>query len=80
MKYTLRQARMIGEMTQLEMANELNMSKKTYIQYEKYRKILRMDDAQKFVMASKIPFEEIIFFEDQVQKFCINEGRDETCM
>ena len=31
MKYTLRQARMIGEMTQLEMANELNMSKKTYI-------------------------------------------------
>jgi putative transcriptional regulator len=69
-KYTLEQARILGGYTQVEMANKLEMSEKTYIQYEKYRKVFRMDTALKFVTFTKLDISTIIFFEGQLQKIC----------
>lgn len=70
MKYTLEQARILGGFTQVEMAKRLGMSEKTYIQYEKYRKVFRMDTAQKFVELTKIKMDDIIFFKGKLQKIC----------
>ncbi|MDX1806772.1 MAG: helix-turn-helix transcriptional regulator [Paenisporosarcina sp.] len=70
MKYTIEQARILGGFTQVEIAEKLGMSEKTYIQYEKYRKIFRMDVALKFVTVTKLNISEIIFFEGQLQKIC----------
>ncbi len=70
MKYTIEQARILGGFTQVEMAQKLGMSEKTYIQYEKYRKIFRMDAALKFVTLTKVNAGDIIFFEGQLQKIC----------
>lgn len=70
MKYTIEQARILGGFTQVEIAEKLGMSEKTYIQYEKYRKIFRMDIALKFVTVTKLNISDIIFFEGQLQKIC----------
>lgn len=70
MRYTLEQARILAGLTQLEMAKKMKMSEKTYIQYEKYRRIFRMDQAYDFVKHVNVPFDSIIFFTGQVQKFC----------
>lgn len=70
MQYTLEQARILGSFTQVNLAEKLGMSEKTYIQYEKYRKILRYDHAFKFAKLTNIPIDNIIFFEEQVQKNC----------
>lgn len=70
MKYTIEQARILGGFTQINMSSRLGMSEKTYIQYEKYRKVFRMDTALKFVMLTKLDISNIIFFEGQLQKNC----------
>lgn len=70
MRYTIEQARILGGFTQVEMAEKLGMSEKTYIQYEKYRRVLRVNHALKFVEATKIPMDKIIFFNEQLQKNC----------
>lgn len=70
MKFTIAQARYLGGFTQVEMAEKLGMTEKTYIQYEKYRRVFRMDHAIKFVEATKIPMDQIIFFDDELQKKC----------
>lgn len=70
MRYTLEQARVIAGLTQVEMASNLGMSEKTYIQYEKYRKVLRMDQAFKFIVTTGMPANDLIFFKGQVQKIC----------
>lgn len=79
MKYTIGQARILGGYTQVTMASLLGMSEKTYIQYEKYRKIFRMDTANQFVTLTRIPMEDIIFFENKLQKICSLKAQDETC-
>lgn len=70
MKYTIEQARVISGFTQIEMAQKLGISEKTYIQYEKYRKVFRMNTAQRFIELTKLPMKDVIFFEGQLQKFC----------
>lgn len=70
MRYTIEQARILGGFTQVEMAEKLGMSEKTYIQYEKYRRVFRVDHALKFVETTKIPMDKIIFFNEQLQKNC----------
>jgi putative transcriptional regulator len=69
-KYTIEQARILGGLTQVEMADKLGMSEKTYIQYEKYRKVFRMDTAIRFVTLTKLDISTIIFFEGKLQKIC----------
>lgn len=75
MKYTIEQARMLTGLTQAEMAKKMGMSEKTYIQYEKYRRILRMDQGYKFAKNVSVPFDSIIFFAGQVQNFCSLENQ-----
>lgn len=70
MKYTLEQARLLSSLTQSEMAAKLDMTEKTYIQYEKYRRVFRMDQGYKFAESVEVPFDSIIFFAGQVQKSC----------
>ena len=74
MNYTLEQARILAGLTQLEMSKKMKMSEKTYIQYEKYRRILRMDQAYLFMKHVNVPFNSIIFFAGQLQSFCSSEG------
>lgn len=75
MKYTIEQARLLSDLTQAEMAKLMGMSEKTYIQYEKYRRILRMDQGYKFANNVKVPFDSIIFFAGQLQNFCSLENQ-----
>jgi len=70
MKFTIEQARMMKGMTQVEMAAKLGMSEKTYIQYEKYRKVFRMDTAARFVELTNFDMSSIIFFNNKLQKIC----------
>lgn len=70
MQYTLEQARILAGLTQREMAKKMKMSEKTYIQYEKYRRVFRMDQAYLFMKHVNVPFDSIIFFAGQLQKFC----------
>lgn len=69
-KYTLEQARILSGYTQVQLAKMLGVSEKTYIQYEKYRSIFRVDQALKFVEITKIPMDNIIFFDGQLQINC----------
>lgn len=62
MKFTIEQARLINDITQGEMAKKLSMSEKTYIQYEKYRRVFRMDTAAQFMKVVKLSVNDIIFF------------------
>lgn len=75
MKYTIEQARLLSELTQNEMAKLMGMTTKTYIQYEKYRRVFRMDQGYKFAQNVKVPFDSIIFFAGQLQNFCSLDSR-----
>ena len=68
--FTLEQARILAGFSQIELAGVLGMSEKTYIQYEKYRKIFRMDHAKKFVKATGFHYDELIFFKEELQNIC----------
>lgn len=73
MRYTLEQARLLTGLTQTEMAKRLKMTEKTYIQYEKYRRVFRMDQGYEFAKNVNVPFDSIIFFAGQLQNFCTRE-------
>ena len=66
MKYTLEQARLLSDLTQVQMAKKMKMTQKTYLQYEKYRRIFRMDQGYNFAENVNVPFDSIIFFVGQV--------------
>ena len=70
MKYTIAQARALAGLSQKEIAKGLGVCEKTYIDYEKYRKIFRMDMAYKFSKITGIEMDQIIFFDKDVQKIC----------
>lgn len=67
--YTIKQARQLAGMTQKEMAKELNVSESTYISYELYNTIMRMDTAMQFTKVTNISLDDI-FFAPDVQKKC----------
>lgn len=67
---TIAQARQLAGKTQLEMADLMEMSEATYIRYEKYRGIFRMDDAYRFAKITDTPISGIIFFDKRLQKSC----------
>jgi len=70
LKYTLEQARLLSDLTQAQMAKNMKMTTKTYIQYEKYRRIFRMDQGYNFAENVNVPFDSIIFFVGQVHYSC----------
>ena len=73
MKFTLEQARILSGLSQIEMASRLGITEKTYIQYEKYRRVFRMDQAFEFMKHVTVPFKDVIFFENQVRNFRSND-------
>ena len=60
--FTLQQARSYIGLTQIEMAEELGVTERTYIQYEKYRWELKVSLALKFSEVTGINLEDIKFF------------------
>lgn len=70
MEFTLEQARKYAGLSQVEMAEKLEMSERWYIQFEKGRQIFRIDLAYKFASITGVPFSNIIFFEGQLQTNC----------
>lgn len=68
--FTIEQARILAGYTQAEIAERLGMSEKTYIQYEKYRKIMKMDVGFRFCKLTQMQLDQVIFFEGQLQKIC----------
>ncbi|MCO7175528.1 helix-turn-helix transcriptional regulator [Sporolactobacillus kofuensis] len=73
MRYTIAQARILAGLTQVKMAERLGMSEKTYIQYEKYRKVFRMNDGMNFSRITGIKLDSIIFFNPKLQINCSEE-------
>lgn len=73
MRYTIAQARILAGLTQVKIADRLGMSEKTYIQYEKYRKVFRMNDGMNFSRITGIGLDSIIFFNHELQKNCSTE-------
>lgn len=69
-KFTIRQARLYAEIGQDEMAKTLGMSVGSYVKYEAYKNYLRVDKATKFAEAVKLPFDDIIFFDQQLHLNC----------
>ena len=61
MKYSIEQARIISGLTPRQMAKILRVSEKSYLQYEKYEKTFRMDQAYAFSQITKITLEQIKF-------------------
>lgn len=78
--YTLKQARQLAGITQVEMAEKLGMSEVTYIRYEKYQTVFRLNTAVSFTEVVKIPMSKIIFFEGQLQKICNLKSSTSFCM
>lgn len=61
-KFTLKQARLYRGLTQRDLSHKLDMTEKTYIQYEKYRREFKVSSAIKFSEITRIPMKNIIFF------------------
>ncbi|MFC0688526.1 helix-turn-helix domain-containing protein [Enterococcus faecalis] len=57
-------ARINAKLSQVEMARKMNMSLKTYNDYEQGKKVLRVNQAWLFSEITKYPFNKIIFFSD----------------
>ena len=62
MKFTIEQARKYRGYSCDEMAKNLKMSTKTYINYEKYKRYLRIDTAYIFLNVVNMNFDDVIFF------------------
>ena len=55
-------ARINAKLSQVEMARKMNMSLKTYNDYEQGKKVLRVNQAWLISEITKYPFKKIIFF------------------
>ena len=75
-KFTLEQARKHRGLTQEEIAKMLGMTKRTYIDYEQYKRAFRIDKAFLFAEIVCIPINNIIFFNPELHLKC--RKRSET--
>jgi DNA-binding XRE family transcriptional regulator len=69
-KFTIEQARILGGYNQIEMAEALGMSEKTYINHEKYRRVFKMDVGYLFARLVGMTVDDIIFFDPELRKKC----------
>lgn len=63
-KLSLKEARFLAGMTQVEMAEYLGVSESTYIKYEQYKQFMRMDTAYKFSKLVRVDLDNLIFLPD----------------
>lgn len=75
-KFTLEQARKHRGLTQEQIAKMLGMTKRTYIDYEQYKRAFRIDKAVLFAEIVNIPIDNIIFFNPKLHFKC--SKRSET--
>lgn len=75
-KFTLEQARKHRGLTQEQIAKMLGMTKRTYIDYEQYKRAFRIDKAFLFAEIVNIPIDNIIFFNPKLHFEC--SKRSET--
>ena len=69
-KFTLEQARKHRGLTQEQIAKMLGISKRTYIDYEQYKRAFRIDKAFLFAEIVGIPINNIIFFDPKLHFKC----------
>ena len=69
-KFTLEQARKHRGLTQEQIAKMLGMTKRTYIDYEQYKRAFRIDKAFLFAEIVDIPIDNIIFFNPKLHLKC----------
>lgn len=67
-------ARINAKLSQVEMARKMNMSPKTYNDYEQGKKVLRVNQAWLFSEITKYPFNKIIFFNAKYTSSVYGEG------
>lgn len=75
-KFTLEQARKHRGLTQEQIAKMLGISKRTYVDYEQYKRAFRIDKAFLFAEIVGIPIDNIIFFDPELHFKC--RKRSET--
>ena len=66
---TIEAARVNAGIGQAEAAKALSWSTKTYLEYEKYRKFLRIDKAYQLAELFGQPFDNIIFLPSKYKTF-----------
>lgn len=59
-KLTLRQARVLMDITQKEMAKKLGVSLSMYRAYETYQTLMRVDKVKKFSEITEVPIQNLI--------------------
>lgn len=69
-RFTLKQARNLAGLTQVEVADRLNVNEGTYLKYENYQTLLRIDKAYTFSKIVGLEISSIIFFQKELQKNC----------
>ncbi|KRL13028.1 helix-turn-helix transcriptional regulator [Schleiferilactobacillus perolens] len=74
---TIEAARVNAGLSQYEAAKRLGFSQKTYIDYEKYRKSLRINMAYKLAGLYNQPFDNIIFLPDDYKTFVVEHRHPE---
>ncbi|PGS80539.1 transcriptional regulator [Bacillus cereus] len=73
MKFTIEQARKYRGITIEIMAGKLKMSRKTYIDYEKYRRFFRIDTAENFLKYVDLNYEDVLFLNKNYNSSVINK-------
>ncbi|WDF81864.1 helix-turn-helix transcriptional regulator [Lacticaseibacillus pabuli] len=73
---TLEGARTNLHMSQEDVAKALGISAKTYIEYEKYRRVMRTDRAYAFSLLVKQPLQSIIFLPSDYESFVDNSTKE----
>lgn len=68
MKWTLKAIRINLGLTQTEMAEKLNVSKETYMNYENYKTYPDVNTVKKIICLSNVNFDDIIFLPDEYAK------------
>ncbi|HFU6611238.1 TPA: helix-turn-helix transcriptional regulator [Bacillus paranthracis] len=69
-RFTIKQARMLSGLKQVEIAKEIGVSREAYLNYEQYKTFFRIDKAFKFAEVVNIPLDDIIFFDDKLHLKC----------
>ena len=70
---TIKTARLLADMTQVEMAKALGVAESTYAKYESYRNFMRMDTAYKFASLVNRELDDIIFLPTNYRKSVVLE-------
>ncbi|EOS7874097.1 helix-turn-helix transcriptional regulator [Enterococcus hirae] len=72
---TMEAARINAKLSQVEMARKMNMSPKTYNDYEQGKKVLRVNQAWLFSEITEYPFNKIIFLNNKYTSSVVDRNQ-----